>query len=250
MTAVSRPEGRPGVDKIAATTPAVAPTSRRNASRPTGFDVATPGLAPSEVSAWALSPLKRALDLAVALPLAVLTLPLLAVLCAVSAVVFRANPLFTQDRIGRGGRTFRFVKLRSLPVSVPADIDKYALATRPLGRWARFVRRTHLDELPQLWLVVAGRMSLVGPRPELPAIAATFDPEFVRRRVRVRPGVTGTWQVGTGAARLIGESPEFDDLYVAEATLRLDLWVLVRTVTASAGADPASFEACARAVRR
>ena len=93
-------------------------------------------------------------------------------------------------------------------------------------------------------------MSLVGPRPELPAIAATFDPDFVRRRVRVRPGVTGTWQVGTGAARLIGESPGFDDLYVTEATFRLDVWVLARTVAGSLGAAPASLEDCARATRR
>ncbi|MBU6215403.1 MAG: sugar transferase [Acidobacteria bacterium] len=221
------------------------PVSGRTANAPVAV-----GAGSSEVSAWARSPWKRVLDLTVALPLAVLTLPVLGLLCVGSAVVFRANPLFTQDRIGRDGRIFRFVKLRSLPVSVPADIDKYALATRPLGRWARFVRRTHLDELPQLWLVVAGRMSLVGPRPELPAIAATFDPDFVRRRVRVRPGVTGPWQVGTAAAGLIGESPEFDDLYVTAVTLRLDLWVLGRTVATSMGAAPVSFEACARVVSR
>ncbi len=240
MTAVSRSDGRPDsgaalAGQVADTPPVARPVS----------DSRSPA-----VSAWARSPLKRGLDVAVALPLAVLTLPLLGLLCVVSAVVFRANPLFTQDRIGRDGRIFRFVKLRSLPVSVPSDIDKYALADRPLGRWARFVRRSHLDELPQLWLVVTGQMSLVGPRPELPAIAATFDADFVRRRVRVRPGVTGPWQVGTGAAGLIGESPGFDDLYVTGATFRLDLWVLVRTVAGSVGGTPASLEACAQAARR
>jgi lipopolysaccharide/colanic/teichoic acid biosynthesis glycosyltransferase len=247
VTAVSRPGGRNGThERPSSTDPATGIDELQAGS----LDRGQPDAAASAVSPWARSSLKRGLDLAVALPLAIVTVPLLAVLCAVSAVVFRANPLFTQDRIGHDGRIFRFVKLRSLPVSVPSDIDKYALAERPLGRWARFVRRSHLDELPQLWLVVTGQMSLVGPRPELPAIAATFDPDFVRRRVRVRPGVTGPWQVGTGASGLIGETPEFDDLYVTEATLRLDLWVMVRTVSGSLGAPPATVEDCARATRR
>jgi len=213
-------------------------------------DLADPGRATLdvagtvEVSAWATSPAKRAFDLALALPLALVTLPVLVVLCAVSAVVFRANPLFTQERIGLDGRRLRFVKLRSLAASVPSDIDKYALASQPLGRWGRFVRRSHLDELPQLWLVLAGQMSLVGPRPELPAIAATFDADFVRRRARVRPGVTGPWQVSEAARGLIGEAPQFDDLYVASASVRLDLWVLIRTCAAAFGAAPVTFEDC------
>jgi lipopolysaccharide/colanic/teichoic acid biosynthesis glycosyltransferase len=95
-----------------------------------------------------------------------------------------------------------------------------------------------------MWLVVAGRMSLVGPRPELPAIAATFDAAFVERRVRVRPGVTGTWQVGEGAGGLIGESPEYDDLYLSGASMRLDLWVLGRTVAGALGAPPESLATC------
>lgn len=202
------------------------------------------------VAPWANSTTKRVFDLVIAVTLSVITLPLLMALCAVSALVFRANPLFTQDRIGRDGRTLRFVKLRSLAPSVPSDIDKYALATQPIGRWGRFVRRTHLDELPQVWLVATGHMSLVGPRPELPAIAATFDPGFVQRRVRVRPGITGTWQVGEGAGGLIGESPEYDDLYLTRSSMRLDLWVLGRTVAEAFGAPPESFVSCRSAADR
>ena len=201
---------------------------------------------PPAVSRWADGAAKRVLDVVVAGPLAIATLPLLVVLCSVSALVFRANPLFTQDRIGRDGQRFRFVKVRSLAPSVPADIDKYALAIQPLGRWGRFVRRTHLDELPQLWLVLAGHMSLVGPRPELPAIAATFDQAFVERRTTVRPGITGVWQVGDGAAELIGESPDFDDLYLRAASLRLDVWVMWRTVAGALGAPPVSIDDCRR----
>lgn len=205
---------------------------------------------PGQVAGWADSRAKRLFDLVVSAIVALVTLPLLLVLCAISAVVFRANPLFTQERIGLDGRPLRFVKLRSLSTSVPSDIDKYALATQPVGRWGRFVRRSHLDELPQVWLVLAGHMSLVGPRPELPAIAAGFEPGFVRRRTRVRPGVTGLWQVSEAARGLIGEVPEFDDLYVESASCRLDLWVLARTLSGPLGASPATIDECRRAAGR
>ena len=193
------------------------------------------------VAPWANSAAKRAFDLVVALPLAVLTLPLLALLLAGSAVVFRANPLFTQDRLGRGGSMFRFLKIRSLAPSVPSSIDKYALAQQPLSRWGGFIRSTHLDELPQLWLVVSGAMSLVGPRPELPEIAAGFDPEFVHRRTLVRPGVTGLWQTSQAVVGLIGEAPEFDDLYLARASARLDLRVVIQTIRQPFGGELLTF---------
>ena len=193
------------------------------------------------VAPWANSAAKRVFDLVVALPLAVFTLPLLALLLAGSAVVFRANPLFTQDRLGRGGSMFRFLKIRSLAPSVPAAIDKYALAEQPLSSWGRFIRSSHLDELPQLWLVVSGAMSLVGPRPELPEIAAGFDPEFVERRTLVRPGVTGLWQTSCAVVGLIGEAPEFDDLYLARASARLDLRILIQTIRQPFGAALLTF---------
>jgi hypothetical protein len=96
-------------------------------------------------------------------------------------------------------------------------------------RFGRFIRATHLDELPQLFLVVSGRMSLVGPRPEMEAVAATFDPEFMEERMRIRPGCTGLWQVSKAADHLIGEAPEYDCYYVHNNCIRLDLWILWRT---------------------
>ena len=92
------------------------------------------------------------------------------------------------------------------------------------------LRGHHLDELPQLWLVIAGKMTLVGPRPEMPTLSASFDREFVADRVSVKPGCTGLWQVSQGSRGLIGESPEWDRHYVEHATLRLDLWIMFRTV--------------------
>ena len=114
---------------------------------------------------------KRLLDLSVGIPLALLSLPFVVVFAVGSAVSYRAWPLFTQQRLGVNGRSFTFVKIRSLPVSAPDEADKYELAFVENNRCGRFLRRYHLDELPQLWLVVFGKMSLVGPRPEMPFLS-------------------------------------------------------------------------------
>jgi lipopolysaccharide/colanic/teichoic acid biosynthesis glycosyltransferase len=173
---------------------------------------------------------KRTFDLMASVLLTVLTAPLVALLATGSAVSFRAWPLFVQKRLGWAGRPFFFVKLRSLPTNATAAADKYTIAAAATSRWGSFLRTSHLDELPQLWLVVTGRMSLVGPRPEMPFLAARFDPAFVRERLAVRPGITGTWQVSTASAGLIGEAPELDRFYLAHAGPRLDAWVLLRTI--------------------
>jgi lipopolysaccharide/colanic/teichoic acid biosynthesis glycosyltransferase len=173
---------------------------------------------------------KRLLDLVVGIPLAILTLPFVLIFAVGSAVSFRAWPLFTQERLGVDGRLFTFVKIRSLPASAPAEADKYELASVDNHGWGRFLRKYHLDELPQLWLVVFGKMSLVGPRPEMPFLSDTFDQEFVRERLTMRPGCTGLWQISTASAGLIGEAPEYDLHYVRNWTMRLDLWLLAHTV--------------------
>ena len=161
---------------------------------------------------------KRIFDLAIALPAVVLTLPLIVVLAVGSAISFRAWPFFTQTRLGHHGKEFRFVKIRSLPASAPAPADKYELQAVQNTRFGRFLRTWHLDELPQLWLVVWGTMSLVGPRPEMPSLAATFDPDFVAERMTVKPGCTGLWQISDASGGLIGENPSYDRLYVAESS--------------------------------
>lgn len=178
---------------------------------------------------------KRLVDLMIGVPLALLLTPLILGLAVLSALSFRAWPFFCQPRLGRNGSTFTFVKVRSLPAATAVDADKYALASVANTRVGRFLRITHLDELPQLWLVVTGRMSLVGPRPEMPSLAARFEPEFVEMRTRVTPGCTGLWQVSVAAGRLIGEAPEFDRYYVENHTLRLDLWLLARTALDACG---------------
>ncbi len=185
---------------------------------------------------------KRALDVVVGVALSIVTAPVIAVLAIGSAVSLRTWPLFVQERLGRDGRVFRFVKVRSLPADTRPDEDKYTLAGVSTTRWGRFIRSTHLDELPQFWLVVTGRMSIVGPRPEMPALARTFDPAFVADRLAVRPGITGPWQVSTAVVGLIGEAPEYDRFYLAHASLKLDAWLSLRTIGAVLGLRPLPLE--------
>lgn len=174
---------------------------------------------------------KRGVDLVVGLTLGVLTLPLQALLLAGSAISFRAFPIFSQPRVGLGGETFTFRKIRSLPTSAPSETDKYDLKKNVTNtRFGTFIRIAHLDELLQLWSVVAGDMSIVGPRPEMVGLSDSYDPEFVASRTSVRPGITGLWQVSAASQGLIGEAPEYDEYYVANASPRLDLWIAIKTV--------------------
>lgn len=173
---------------------------------------------------------KRVVDVVVASTLLLAVLPVIVGLALVSAASLRAWPFFVQDRIGRDGRTFRFVKVRTLPACTAAYADKYALAEVRVPTTTRLMRALHLDELPQLALVVAGTMSLVGPRPEMPGLHDALPGHAARTRTLVRPGVTGLWQVGVHCDGLIGESPEYDACYVRHRSLRFDLWILAQTV--------------------
>jgi lipopolysaccharide/colanic/teichoic acid biosynthesis glycosyltransferase len=172
---------------------------------------------------------KRALDLVGAALLLIATAPVLLLLAVVIRLDSSGPVLFRQARVGRGGRLFTVLKLRTMVVGAPAHGPKPtstedARLTR-LGGW---LRRTSLDELPQLLNVLAGQMSLVGPRPELPQLVARYQP-WQRRRLDVLPGLTGWWQVN-GRRQPMHDHVEDDLYYVDNQGLGLDLCILVRTV--------------------
>jgi exopolysaccharide biosynthesis polyprenyl glycosylphosphotransferase len=185
---------------------------------------------------------KSVLDRIVACGLLVGLLPVL-LLAALAIRLTSAGPvLFRQTRIGRGGQEFRVVKFRTMHRGAEHRLAELAGSNEtdgllfkihddprvtPVGR---FLRRTSLDELPQLLNVLRGDMSLVGPRP-LPVKDADFTGD-VRRRLLVRPGITGLWQV-TGRSRLSWEdSVRLDLYYVENWSISLDLAILLRTVAA------------------
>ena len=122
-------------------------------------------------------------------------------------------------------------KLRTLEPDHDRYADKTAVALTPPSRLTAFLRRSHLDELPQLLLVPIGRLSLVGPRPWKVSEAEACDDEVYNAvRTTVPQGCTGLWQVSTGTTARVSDHPEYDLFYVQQRTVRLDVWIVWRTV--------------------
>lgn len=173
---------------------------------------------------------KRAFDLVAALAGLVLASPVLA-LAGVGVVLALGTPvLFRQERPGRGGRLFRILKFRTMSDARSADGSLLPDAER-LGRFGRFLRATSLDELPELWNVLKGDMSLVGPRPLLVEYLPLYDGRQARRH-EVRPGITGWAQVNGRNALTWEQKFEMDVWYVENLTFGLDLRILWRTLVA------------------
>lgn len=175
---------------------------------------------------------KRAVDVIVGFVLAVLALPVVLLLAVGLAIALRDWPFFAQRRPGHAGHEFTILKLRTLPRSVPKYASKHALGIdeMPLPLLARVLRRTHLDELPQLFLVPLGHMSLVGPRPRLPDECEPVVAEVDAMRTSVRQGCTGLWQISRESDGVASGAPELDAFYIDHACLRLDMWILCRTL--------------------
>jgi lipopolysaccharide/colanic/teichoic acid biosynthesis glycosyltransferase len=183
---------------------------------------------------------KPVLDRVAALTLLVALAPLLAVITLVVRVTLGPGVLFRQPRVGRHGRVFTMYKFRTMQpdrriattpiagtdrrVAIVSDSDPRH--TRA-GQW---LRRRGLDELPQLWNVLRGDMSLVGPRPEMPAYVARYEP-WEHRRHSVRPGITGLWQVAHRAGDVPMEALVRVDLdYVERISFTLDVQLVGRSL--------------------
>ena len=190
-------------------------------------------------SRWA----KRVFDVAGAACLAVVLAPLLlATACAVKFYDGGAV-LFRQTRIGRDGRPFSCLKFRSMVVDAEhllADLEinhgrgavLFKMVDDPrVTRPGRLIRRLSIDELPQLWNVLRGQMSLVGPRPPLPDEVARYESDM-RRRLRVRPGITGLWQVSGRSDLSWNDTVRLDLYYVDNWSMVQDLVILARTISA------------------
>jgi lipopolysaccharide/colanic/teichoic acid biosynthesis glycosyltransferase len=174
--------------------------------------------------------MKRLVDIVLAgLALLLLSPVLLATALAVAWDSGRPV-LFRQERVGRGGRTFGMLKFRSM-VRNAAAIGPFNTAAHDprITRVGRFIRRTSLDELPQLVNVLRGDMSLVGPRPDLPVQRSLYDDADWALRCSVRPGITGLAQVELRSEGTEDQRRALDLRYVREQSLRLDLRILART---------------------
>lgn len=161
--------------------------------------------------------------------LAILLLsPVLLVLTVLGAVKMRGNPFFTQPRPGKDERIFRLVKFRSM-TSARDESGNLLPDERRLTRYGRLLRSTSLDELPELFNIFVGQMSIVGPRPQL-VRDMVFMTERQRDRHRVRPGLTGLAQVSGRNAIDWDKKFEYDLEYIERITLLGDIAILARTV--------------------
>lgn len=188
---------------------------------------------------------KRLLDIVVAALLLLALAPVLA-LIAIAIRLESAGPvIFRQPRCGRGGAYFAYYKFRSMVVDAEArriELEEINEADGPIfkirrdpriSRVGRVLRRTSLDELPQLWNVLRGEMSLVGPRPPLPSEVAKYG-AWEHNRLLVRGGMTGLWQVSGRSDLSFQQMVILDATYIERWSLWLDLRILARTVLAVA----------------
>lgn len=185
--------------------------------------------------------LKRLLDIVLALLGIVLTLPLMAIVALAIKLEDNGPVLYKADRVGEHGRLFKMFKFRSMApdadqnVAVSLSTVAPALHKRiddPRVTWVgRWLRRTSIDELPQLFNVLRGEMSVVGPRPELPWLVAQYEP-WQRKRLTVPQGMTGWWQVNGRSDNVMHLHTEQDLYYIQNYSLWLDLQILWRTIPA------------------
>lgn len=192
--------------------------------------------------------IKRSLDLALAVQLLLLSAPVILVLATVVRLVSPGPAFFTQVREGLEGKPFRAWKLRTMHPDAEERLKRH-LAEHPSAQaeWnrymklkhdprllpgiGRFMRRWSLDELPQLWNVVKGEMSLVGPRAFPDYHLQAFDSEFRALRRKVKPGITGYWQVRVRSNGGLEVQQKLDSYYIHNWSLWFDVYILARTVT-------------------
>lgn len=193
---------------------------------------------------------KRTLDIVISLAGLVALSPLmLAVSAAIVAETPGSGPIFAQTRIGKDGKPFTMYKFRSMYPGAETqlegllphnEMDGPAFKMRRDPRVTtvgRFLRKTSMDELPQLWNVLRGDMSIVGPRPGLPREVAQYD-DFARQRLEVQPGLTCYWQIQPEKNDLrFAQWMELDMKYIEERSLKTDWKIILATVGVVLGMD-------------
>ena len=200
------------------------------------------GIALIEVSAEIMTPwqrvIKRLMDVVLSLLGLVFGLPLWALIALIVRLETPGGAFYSQIRVGRNGVPFRIWKFRSMVSGSDKTTGFTQVNDARVTRFGRFIRKTHLDEIPQLWNILKGDMSLVGPRPEVPKLVERFTSAipYYPRRFKVRPGLTGWWQISPDAIEYqetiegIRRRLIYDFYYIENISFRLDIEIIIRTV--------------------
>jgi exopolysaccharide biosynthesis polyprenyl glycosylphosphotransferase len=178
---------------------------------------------------------KRVVDIVVSSLLLVVLAPFLLLTGLMIRLESPGPAIFVQKRAGKNGKLFNIYKFRSMYMGTPKyDISPTQSSDPRITQLGRFLRRTSLDELPQLINVLLGDMSLVGPRPEMPFIVDRYSDQH-RRRLQVVPGITGLWQLSFDRAFPIHENIEYDLYYIRNRTFFMDVAILLHTLLFAIG---------------
>lgn len=185
---------------------------------------------------------KRLFDLVVTTLLMILSLPLWILASLLIRLTSKGPVIFSQERIGKDGKSFRVFKFRTMMHNAEADTGPVLSAGKEdarLTRVGRWLRAFRIDELPQLWNVLKGEMSLVGPRPERSEFVAVYENEIPAYALRhkVKPGITGLAQVHGGYHTDARDKLRYDLIYVSNQSLALDLSILLKTVMVVLGVN-------------
>ena len=182
------------------------------------------------------APLKRVLDVVVVGLTMVIWLPVSLIVALVVRLDSKGPILYRQARVGRDGKLFTLTKFRTMVVDAEATGPQFTMEDDPrITRTGSFLRKSRLDEFPQLWSVLRGELSLIGPRPERPVFVEVFSREipFYESRLLVRPGVTGWAQVNYGYADDQAETIEkltYDLFYIKHSSFWLDLHITGKSI--------------------
>lgn len=180
--------------------------------------------------------MRRATDLALGFLLLIAALPVMLIAAISIRLDSRGSVIYRQQRVGLTGKLFTLFKFRSMRSDAERNGPAWATANDPrVTRVGAFLRAVHIDELPQLFNVLRGDMSLIGPRPERPHFAAILERELVgfEKRLSIKPGLTGCAQVNCGYARSVADAKvklAYDLFYASHQNWRLDASILIATV--------------------
>ena len=176
--------------------------------------------------------IKRILDFILSLLALIVFAPFWVLIILAIRLESKGPAVFAQKRVGKSRKVFTLYKFRTMYSNAnPNDYAPKEKADKRITKVGRFLRKTSIDEVPQFWNVIKGEMSLVGPRPEMPFIAAKYT-EWQKRRLDVKPGITGLWQILGRKDLPLHENIEYDFYYIKNQSLLLDLVILIKTITA------------------